>query len=107
MGYGILSKYLRGKEEVDSYILAPVFAKNAEIASAIIKSLCQRVNNDASIYLDTLNYYSTPAKLVTDLGFEEVALIKRLSETGKLEGVNRGKTAQQVYVLSSHGYAPF
>ncbi|MCE3237025.1 MAG: N-acetyltransferase, family [Gammaproteobacteria bacterium] len=106
-GYGIMSKHIanNSSNHTDSYVLAPIYAQNSEVAIEIIRALCSRANANEPIYLDTLNFDPAPAAAVRSLGFEEIMPINRMSDSGSL-GDERELVISQIYALSSHGYSP-
>ncbi len=107
MGYGVMSKHISRESNSDtySYVLAPIYAKNPEVAAEIINALCSRANVNEPIYLDTLNFNPMAAAIVESLGFKAVMPINRMSASGTL-GEKREAIISQVYALSSHGYSP-
>lgn len=106
-GYGVISQFMQPDGTIDGYYIAPVFAKNSEIATCLILSLCHQVGFDQAISLDALDYYPEPAKVMEALGFEAIARSSRFSLSGKLEGKNRLASAAHVFALSSYTFSPF
>lgn len=107
IGYGVMSKHIASDSDThtDSYIIAPVYAKNSAVAIALIQALCKRADSNEPIYLDALHFNPDTTGVIRTLGFEEVFPFIRMSTSGNFDE-KRKEALSQVYALSSHAYAP-
>ena len=76
IGYGALSATEEG------YTIAPLFAKNAEVAEALYLKLLKTVPENSAVFVDTTALNSTAESVLRQIGFQEVFQTCSMYTTG-------------------------